>query len=350
MQPTTFTFHIPHLDGALAPALQQKIDQKTKPPGALGRLETLALQAGLIQETLAPVVRRPTIIVFAGDHGIAEEGVVNPYPQAVTAQMVYNFLNGGAAINVFCAVHNIRLSIVDAGVNHDFPPHTDLVDRKIAKGTQNYLHAPAMSHEALTQAMEAGAAIVREKQLSGCNVIGFGEMGIGNSAAAALIMHCITGIALEDCVGAGTGSTPAQQENKKAALKQALAKHGIPDDPMQVLATYGGFEIAMICGAFMQAAALRMVIVVDGFIVTAALLAAVKAVPAVKDYCVFAHSSHEKGHGAMLKYLEVSPLLSLDLRLGEGTGAALAVPILQSATGFLNHMATFAAANVSERS
>ncbi|PUZ21220.1 nicotinate-nucleotide-dimethylbenzimidazole phosphoribosyltransferase [Chitinophaga costaii] len=344
------TLRIPALDKSLQAELQQKIDQKTKPPGSLGRLEALALQAGLIQQSLHPMMHKPGIIVFAGDHGVAELGLVNPYPQAVTAQMVYNFLNGGAAINIFCAVHNLGLCVVDAGVNHDFAPHADLVDRKVARGTQNYLLGKAMTESACNEALEAGAALVREKQAAGCNVIGFGEMGIGNSASAALIMHCITGIPLEDCVGAGTGSHAAQLELKKKTLQQALDKHGVPTDALDILATYGGFEIAMICGAILQAAALRMIVVIDGFIVTAALLVAFKAQPAVLDYCVFAHGSHEKGHRAMLDYLGAQPLLLLDLRLGEGTGAALAMPLLQSAIGFLNHMATFTQAGVSDRS
>lgn len=344
------TLHITAPDQSLAAALQQRIDQKTKPLGALGRLETLALQAGLIQQSLHPIVHKPGIIVFAGDHGVAAQGLVNPYPQAVTAQMVYNFLNGGAAINVFCAVHNLALSVVDAGVNHNFTPHSDLVDRKVAMGTQNYLDGKAMTDSACNEALEAGAALVREKHAAGCNTIGFGEMGIGNSASASLIMHCITGIPLEDCVGAGTGANTAQQALKLKTLQHALGKHGLPDDPFDVLATYGGFEIVMICGAILQAATLQMMVVIDGFIVTAALLAAHKTHPDVLAYCVFAHSSHEKGHRAMLAYLGATPLLQLDMRLGEGTGAALAIPLVQSAIGFLNHMATFAQAGVSTSS
>jgi len=333
----------------LRTALQDKIDQKTKPPGSLGRLEQIALQAGLVQNTLTPSVKNPAIIVFAGDHGIAADGQVNPFPQAVTAQMVYNFLNGGAAINVFCRQHQLDLTVVDAGVNHEFAPHPQLKDRKMGMGTQNFLHMPAMSLDQCKLAMQAGAAEVKLLHEKGCNVVGFGEMGIGNTSAASLLMRHFTGIAVAECTGAGTGSNTQQLAQKRAILQQVMAKHASPASPEQALATFGGFEIAMICGAIQQAAALKMLIVIDGFIVTAALLAAVKMQPAVKDYCIFAHCSEEKGHKAMLQHLEVTPLLQMDMRLGEGTGAALAIPLIRSAVAFLEEMASFNSAQVSNR-
>ncbi|MEZ2441231.1 nicotinate-nucleotide--dimethylbenzimidazole phosphoribosyltransferase [Chitinophaga sp. RCC_12] len=333
----------------LRTALQDKIDQKTKPPGSLGRLEQIALQAGLVQNTLTPSVKNPAIIVFAGDHGIAADGQVNPFPQAVTAQMVYNFLNGGAAINVFCRQHQLDLTVVDAGVNHEFAPHPQLKDRKMGMGTQNFLHMPAMSLDQCKLAMQAGAAEVKLLHEKGCNVVGFGEMGIGNTSAASLLMSHFTGIAVAECTGAGTGSNTQQLAQKRAILQQVMAKHASPASPEQALATFGGFEIAMICGAIQQAAALKMLIVIDGFIVTAALLAAVKMQPAVKDYCIFAHCSEEKGHKAMLQHLEVTPLLQMDMRLGEGTGAALAIPLIRSAVAFLEEMASFNSAQVSNR-
>jgi nicotinate-nucleotide--dimethylbenzimidazole phosphoribosyltransferase len=333
----------------LRTALQDKIDQKTKPPGSLGRLEGIALQAGLVQNTLTPSVKNPAIIVFAGDHGIAADGQVNPFPQAVTAQMVYNFLHGGAAINVFCRQHQLDLTVVDAGVNHEFAPHPQLKDRKMGMGTQNFLHMPAMSLDQCKLAMQAGAAEVKLLHEKDCNVIGFGEMGIGNTSAASLLMSHFTGIAIAECTGAGTGSNVQQLAQKKAILQQVVAKHASPASPEQALATFGGFEIAMICGAIQQAAALKMLVVIDGFIVTAALLAAVKMQPAVKDYCIFAHCSEEKGHKAMLQYLEVAPLLQMDMRLGEGTGAALAIPLIRSAVAFLEEMASFNSAQVSNR-
>lgn len=334
----------------LKAALQDKINQKTKPPGSLGKLEGIALQAGLVQNTLSPSVKNPAIIVFAGDHGIAADGQVNPFPQAVTAQMVYNFLNGGAAINVFCRQHQLDLTVVDAGVNHVFAPHPQLKDRKMGMGTQNFLHMPAMSLDQCKLAMQAGAAEVKLLFEKGCNVVGFGEMGIGNTSAASLLMSHFTGIPVAECTGAGTGSNTQQLTQKKAILQQVMTKHGSPASPEQALATFGGFEIAMICGAIQQAAALNMLVVIDGFIVTAALLAATQMQPSVKDYCIFAHCSEEKGHKAMLQHLEVSPLLQMDMRLGEGTGAALAIPLIRSAVAFLEEMASFNSAQVSNRS
>jgi len=341
--------NISPLSRELEAALQGKIDQKTKPPGSLGRLEHIALQAGLIQQTLEPAITKPTIAVFAGDHGVAAEGLVNPYPQEVTAQMVYNFLHGGAAINALCRQLQIELVIVDAGVNHNFPSHPMLNHCKIAFGTRNYLHEPAMTTDECEKAIEAGAEIVQGIQQQGCNTIGFGEMGIGNTAAASLLMSCFTGIPIEECTGAGTGSTQKQIARKIVILQEALNRHGVPEDPIAILATYGGFEIAMLCGAMLQAAALGMIIVVDGFIVTAALLAAQRLQPAVTDYCIFSHSSHEKGHRAMLEHLQASSLLQLDMRLGEGTGAALAMPIIQCAAAFMDQMASFDDAQVSNK-
>lgn len=340
---------IPPVSAKLKAALQDKIDQKTKPPGSLGKLEGIALQAGLVQNTLSPSIKNPAIIVFAGDHGIAADGQVNPFPQAVTAQMVYNFLNGGAAINVFCRQHQLDLTVVDAGVNHVFAPHPQLKDRKMGMGTQNFLHMPAMQLDQCKLAMQAGAEEVKLLSGKGCNVVGFGEMGIGNTSAASLLMSHFTGIPVAECTGAGTGSNTQQLTQKKAILQQVMAKHATPASPEQALATFGGFEIAMICGAIQQAAALNMLVVIDGFIVTAALLAAVQMQPNVKDYCIFAHCSEENGHKAMLQHLEVSPLLQMDMRLGEGTGAALAIPLIRSAVAFLEEMASFNSAHVSNR-
>lgn len=345
----SFMPQVAALSRELAGTLQEKIDQKTKPPGSLGRLEQIALQVGLIQQTLQPEVRKPAIIVFAGDHGIAADGLVNPYPQAVTAQMVYNFLNGGAAINVFCKQQQLALKIVDAGVNHVFSPHPLLIDHKIAMGTHNYLHAPAMSLDQCKLAMKAGAAEVLALHQEGCNLIGFGEMGIGNTSSATLLMSCFTGQPIEDCTGSGTGCNTQQLIQKTGILQQVLANHPPMQEPLQILATYGGFEIAMICGAIQQAAALRMLVVIDGFIVTTALLVAAHMQPAVTDYCVFAHCSNEKGHQALLQHLEVQPLLMLDMRLGEGTGAAIAMPVIQNAIAFMQHMASFNSAHISNR-
>ncbi|WP_296948712.1 nicotinate-nucleotide--dimethylbenzimidazole phosphoribosyltransferase [uncultured Massilia sp.] len=336
----------PTADTTLAAALDDAIHHKTKPLGSLGMLEGLARHLGLIQRTVAVTIDRPAIVVFAGDHGVVAEGV-SAYPQDVTWQMVENFLADGAAINVFARQNGCALHVVDAGVNHDFGQRLGLVDRKIAYGTRNFAAEPAMSAARCAQAMEHGAAIVAE--LPG-NVVGFGEMGIGNTTAAAALLHKLTGIPVAECVGAGTGLSPEGILRKQRVIEAAVERHAGVDDPLAVLATFGGFEIAMMAGAMLKAAELRKVLLIDGFIVTSALLVAARVAPAVLDYCVFAHCSDEAGHRRMLEQLGGAPLLQLGLRLGEGTGAALALPLLHAAANFLAQMATFASASVSEKS
>jgi nicotinate-nucleotide--dimethylbenzimidazole phosphoribosyltransferase len=338
-------FVISPLPSALSPALQAKIDQKTKPLGALGQLESLALQIGLTQNSLTPSLNKPCILIFAGDHGIAGAGV-SAYPQTVTAQMVANFLAGGAAISVFARQHGIELLIVDAGVNADLDLHPKLIDAKIGKGTRNCLTHPAMTEEECVKALQAGAEIVLRQHESGSNCIGFGEMGIGNTSSAALLMYCLTDMPLAQCVGRGTGLNDEQLQNKASVLQQALSQHKGATEPLDVLATFGGFEIAMMVGAYLKAAELGMLILVDGFIASAALLVASKLYPQVLDYCVFSHVSSEQGHQALLNQFNAKALLSMELRLGEGSGIALAYPLLQSAVVFLNEMATFDEAGV----
>jgi nicotinate-nucleotide--dimethylbenzimidazole phosphoribosyltransferase len=341
-------FQIPSLQTDLLPALQQAIDQKTKPLGALGKLEQLALRIGQIQHTLEPVLRHPTVVVFAADHGIAAEGV-SAYPQAVTQQMVLSFLTGGAAINVFTRQHGLNLYIVDAGVNAELPRDPYLFNRKIAPGTRNFRYEPAMTPEQCEQAITQGAEIVSQMGQAGCNVIAFGEMGIANTSSAAMLMSLLGDIPIEECVGRGAGLDDAGLSHKIQVLQAALRHHAIEPDPFTVLTTYGGFEIAMLCGAFLQAAAERMIIVVDGFIVTSALLVASRLYPAVLDYCIFSHLSDETGHQKLLTLLNADPLLQLNMRLGEGTGAVLAYPLVESAVRFLNEMASFASAGVSTK-
>ena len=338
-------------DRALAAALQQKIDRKTKPLGALGQLETLALQAGLVQQSLAPQLQNPNLVVFAGDHGAAKAGV-SAYPQDVTWQMVENFLAGGAAINVFARQNGIALSVVDAGVAHDFGPRPGLVNAKVAAGTRNYIKEAAMTPEQCARALASGAGVVRSLAGNGCNVVGFGEMGIGNTAAASLITHCLTGAPLAECIGRGTGLDDAGLARKQALLETALARYraaGGDDDPQRVLAEFGGFEIAMMAGAMLAGAAANMLLLIDGFIVGAAALVATRLAPALADYCVFCHRSAEAGHRAQLAALGAEPLLDLGLRLGEGTGAALAYPLLAGAVNFLNEMASFESAGVADK-
>jgi nicotinate-nucleotide--dimethylbenzimidazole phosphoribosyltransferase len=343
-----FDFDIKPAGSCLRAELQAKIDRKTKPLGALGQLEKLAFKLGLIQNSLHPMINKPTILVFAGDHGIVEAGV-SAYPQSVTAQMVLNFLVGGAAINVFARQHKLELLIVDAGVNADLPDHPDLIPAKIAKGTRNFLNQPAMTQSQCRQALLKGAELVVSKHDYGCNCIGFGEMGIGNTSAAALLVHRLAGIALEQCVGRGAGLDDVQLQLKINTLRQASNFHAGVHQSLEVLAAFGGFEIAMMTGAYLKAAELGMAILVDGFIASAALLAAYAMNKNVLDYCIFSHVSSEQGHQALLSYLDAKPLLNLDLRLGEGSGIAVAYPLIQSAVLFLTEMATFAEAGVDEK-
>ncbi len=345
-------YKTPKMNTSLKQQLQHKIDTKTKPPGALGLLEEVALQVGLIQNTLTPHIINPYIVVFAADHGIAATGLVNPYPQQVTAQMVHNFVKGGAAINVFCRHQHIALVIVDAGVNTDFEEDIVITHAKINRATDNYLHGPAMSEASAMQAINKGKAIVNDIVNTGCNTIGFGEMGIGNTSAAALIMHQMLQLSVTACTGRGTGASDEQLNTKINTLETVSRFHHLGTKDMsaiELLSRVGGFEIAMMTGAYLEAARQKMVIVVDGFISTAALLLATKIEPSVIDCCIFAHSSNEYGHTKMLAHFKARPLLQLNMRLGEGTGAALAIPLIQSAVHFLNEMASFESAQVSEK-
>ncbi len=327
--------------------LRKKIDLKTKPVGSLGKLEDVALKIGLIQNTLTPELKRPVHIVFAGGHGLADEGV-SPYPKEVTAQMVLNFLNGGAAINVFCRQHNIGLKVVDAGVDYDFPENINLIHAKIGWGTKNILQEPAMTKEQCLTAMEKGREIVDAEFGSGSNVISFGEMGIGNTSSASLLLHKYTGLPVEECTGRGTGHNDDGLKKKIEILKKASEKHKVTE-AIDILATYGGFEIAMMAGAYLQAWKNGMIIIVDGFIATSALLAASRIDSSVVDNCIFAHLSEEKAHKYMVGFLGGEPLVNLNMRLGEGTGAAVVYPLVKSAVLFLNEMASFEDAGVSNK-
>ena len=330
-------------DIALTAKLQHKIDHKTKPMGALGQLEKLALQLGLIQRTDALELHQPQMVVFAADHGIAAEGV-SAFPQAVTVQMVGNMLAGGAAINVLARQHNFGLTVVDAGVASDLPDHPQLVKRSIARGTQNMASCPAMTAEQLHAALQAGTEVL--SSLPG-NVVAFGEMGIANTSPAALLLHRLAGVSIEDATGRGTGLDEAQLLHKQAVLSKAATLHRSATHPLDALAALGGFEIALMTGAMLQAASERRVILVDGFIAGSAALAACALVPAAKDYMVFCHCSAERGHRLLLAHLTARPLLDLDMRLGEGTGALLAWPLVQSAALLMNEMASFESAGVS---
>ena len=345
------SFQITAPDRAIENSLKNRVDRKTKPLGALGLLERTAIQIGLIQQRLDPAFDQPHLLVSAGDHGAAKAGV-SAYPQDVTWQMVENFLAGGAAINVFARQNGLHLAIIDAGVAHDFGKRAALIDAKVAPGTANYIEEPAMTAAQCAQAIARGAEISRNLSANGCNVVGFGEMGIGNTAAASLITHCLTGLPLADCIGRGTGLDDAGLARKQALLETALNRYraaGGNNDPLAVLAEFGGFEIAMMVGAMLGAAEQKMTLLIDGFIVGSAALTAAQLAPALTDYCVFCHRSAEPGHAAQLQALAAEPLLDLGLRLGEGTGAALAYPLVLAAVNFLNEMASFESAGVSDK-
>lgn len=340
---------------AFTQALQYKIDHKTKPLGSLGRLETLALHIGEILGTDMPVLKEPQLVVFAGDHGLARRGV-SAFPQDVSWQMVENFLAGGAAVSVFARLNQIALTVVDCGVNHDFlagwPAGTQRPGLKVCKvaggehGTADACEQPAMTAAQCQQAIQNGIDLV--KALPG-NALLLGEMGIGNTSAASLLLSRLAGLDIEVCTGAGTGLDAPAVQRKTAILREVLARHPNATAPLDALAALGGFEIATMVGAVLQAAAERRVVVVDGFIATSAVLVAHALQPLVLQRCVFAHRSGERGHEFMLQHLGVQALLDLGLRLGEGSGGALAWPLLQAACAMLREMASFESAGVSEK-
>ncbi|WP_423129533.1 nicotinate-nucleotide--dimethylbenzimidazole phosphoribosyltransferase [Gaoshiqia sp. Z1-71] len=332
---------------SLKDQLQRKIDLKTKPTGALGQLEEIALQLGLIQNTLSPKLEKPALLVFAADHGLADEGV-SPYPKEVTWQMAMNFCTGGAAVSVFCRQNGIALKVIDAGVDFDFPAGSPIIDAKIARGTKNMLKEPAMSLRECRLAMNRGAGYVRQEALGGCNTIAFGEMGIGNTSPSSLLMHRFMKMPVEQCTGKGAGMEGEKLDHKTAILKAVSEKYD-PQTPEETLATFGGLEIAMMTGAILEAKKLDMVILIDGFIATAATLTAIQFDAAVRDNCIFCHASEERGHQLMLKHLNAKPVLSLNMRLGEGSGAAVAYPVIKAAATFLNEMASFDEAGVSNK-
>jgi nicotinate-nucleotide--dimethylbenzimidazole phosphoribosyltransferase len=340
-------------DAALAQALQDKIDQKTKPLGALGRIEALALRLGLILGSESPQLEQPQMIVCAADHGLAGRGV-SAYPSDVTWQMVENFLAGGAAVSVLARQHKLALTVVDCGVGHDFVPpgspdglRPGLVVRKVDRGTADASSGPAMTSAQCEQAIANGQGLVRT--LPG-NTVLLGEMGIGNTSAASMLMARLTGHDIALCTGAGTGLDAPAVLRKAAILREVLERHAQARAPLHALAAFGGFEIATLVGIVLQAASERRVIVVDGFITSAAVLVAQALAPNVLQRCVFAHCSGERGHALMLEYLRAEPLLDLGLRLGEGSAAALAWPLLASACRILQEMASFSSAGVSEKS
>ena len=342
-------FTIERPDRKLQHALQARIDSLTKPKDSLGVLEDLALQVGLIQQTLTPRLCHPQNIVFAADHGIVAEGV-SVAPKEVTWQQVLHFTHpqGTGGVNFLCRQHGFTLKVVDAGVDYELPKDRGIIDLKIRRGTSNYIDGPAMSEAELEQCLEGGARVVRQCAAEGSNVLSFGEMGIGNTSASSLWMHFFTGIPLSECVGAGSGLDIKGILHKYEVLSRAKENYRGDGSPRDLIRWFGGFEMGMAVGAMLQAAELKIIILVDGFIMTSCMLAASKLCPAVLDYAVFGHCGDESGHRKLLDAMGARPLLNLGLRLGEGTGAICAYPILDSAVRMINEMDTFDTASITQ--
>ena len=338
---------IPAPNEQIRPLLEQKINNLTKPKGSLGRLEELALQIGLIQQTLTPQLHHPQNIIFAADHGIVAEGV-SVSPKEITWQQIFNFLHGGAGVNFLCRQHGFELKIVDAGVDYDLPYDRGIINRKVRRGTANFLHEAAMSEEEMERCLEHGAEVVEQCRKEGSNVLSFGEMGIGNTSASSLWMHTLTGIPLADCVGAGSGLNQEGVSHKLHVLQQALDNYRGNGTTVDLMRYFGGLEMVMAVGAMLQAAQRGMVILVDGFIMTNCMLAASKLAPEVVKYAIFCHCGDEAGHRLVLDALDAKPILHLGLRLGEGTGAICAYPIIDSAVRMINEMDSFAHASITK--
>lgn len=348
--PTISVEGIEPADRAIAAEIQQAIDSKTKPLGSLGRIEDLAKTVCLVQQTTKPEISKPIMVVFAGNHGVTQSGV-SAYPSEVTGQMILNFLAGGAAINVLCQSFGIDLEIVNTGVTIDIPSalmSDRYIDVRVGDSTSNFTVEAAMTSEQCEQAIEIGRHRVSAHVANGSNLFLLGEMGIGNTSSAACITSLVTDTPIEVCVGRGTGLTDEGLAQKTSVLSAALSHHNSPREPGEVLATFGGFEIAAMVGAILESAKRQCVVVVDGYIATAAALIAFGLAPATRDFMVFSHRSQEPGHIKALDFMNVRELLSLDLRLGEGSGAACAFPLVQAAVNIMRDMATFESASVSE--
>ena len=341
-------FKIEKIDERLRSDIQAKIDNLNKPKGSLGRLESLAMQIALIQQTLSPSLSHPCHLLLGGDHGIEREGV-SVSPREVTWQQMINFSRGGGGVNMFCRQHGFDLKIVDVGVDYDLSPYPAILNRKIARGTRNFLHEPAMSKEQYEAALTVGADLVDNCQKQGCQIICIGEMGIANTSPSSIWMHLFTGIPLKECIGAGAGLNSEGIRHKYEILSQAVANYqsvthqATPETP---LAYFGGFEMVAAIGTILRAAELHLIILIDGFIITACALAACQLYPAVKDYMIFTHCGDENGHHRMLESLQAEPLLRLGMRLGEGTGALCAFPIVDSAVRMINEMNNFDNAHI----
>ena len=342
-------FKIEKPDDGMRSAIQTKIDNLNKPKGSLGVLEDLAMQACLIQQTLTPSLAHPCHLLLGGDHGIEREGV-SVSPREVTWQQMINFTHGGGGVNMFCRQHGFKLRIVDVGVDYDLSQVPGIIDRKIARGTKNFLYEPAMSEAEFDKAIEVGASLVDDCIADGCKVLCIGEMGIANTSPSSIWMSLFCDIPLDDCIGAGAGLDSPGIRHKREVLSRAVANSKLStlNSPLSILRYFGGFEMIAAIGAMLRAAEQHLIILVDGFIMTACALAACRLYPAAQSYMVFGHCGDESGHRRMLDAMGAKPLLSLGLRLGEGTGALCAFPILDSAVRMINEMNNFDNGNITK--
>ena len=344
------TFEIHPVDRSLQEAIQQKIDNLNKPKGSLGRLEELAMQVCLVQHTLEPSLAHPCHLLLGGDHGIEREGV-SVSPREVTWQQMINFTHGGGGVNMFCRQHGFKLRIVDVGVDYDLSSVDGIINRKIARGTGNFLYGPAMSWAEYDRAIQIGSDLADACAQEGCRVLSIGEMGIGNTSPSSIWMHLFGNIPLQDCIGAGSGLNAPGIQHKYDVLSHAVAHSQLStlNSPLhEVIRYFGGFEMVTAIGAMLRAAELNLIILVDGFIMTACAVAAVKLYPAIQDYMIFTHCGDESGHKRMLDIVNAKPLLQLGLRLGEGTGALCAFPIIDSAVRMMNEMNNFSNAKITK--
>ena len=343
-------FDIQPVDQTIKPKIQAKIDNLNKPKGSLGRLEELAMQICLIQQSLEPSLAHPYHLLLGGDHGIEREGV-SVSPREVTWQQMINFTHGGGGVNMFCRQHGFKLRIVDVGVDYDLSGVDGIIDRKISRGTRNFLHEPAMTSDEFDRAIEIGSDLVDDCISEGCRVLCIGEMGIANTSPSSIWMHLFTGIPLDECIGAGAGLDAPGIRHKYEVLSNALANYQATtphQSPITHIRHFGGFEMTAAIGAMLKAAEKHLVILVDGFIMTACALAAVKLYPTAQDYMIFTHCGDESGHKRMLDAMGAKALLNLGLRLGEGTGALCAFPIVDSAVRMMNEMNNFDNARITK--
>ena len=346
------TFKIDYISEAMRRDIQDKINNLNKPKGSLGRLEELAMRVCLIQQTLSPTLNHPCHLLLGGDHGIEREGV-SVSPREVTWQQMINFTRGGGGVNMFCRQHGFKLRIVDVGVDYDLSGVEGIIDRKVARGTRNFLYEPAMTEQEYEQALQVGIDLVDDCHAEGCQVLCIGEMGIANTSPSSIWLHLFGDVPLEQCIGAGAGLGAPGVHHKYEVLSKAveqakpyLREHGA--DAATIIRYFGGFEMVAAIGAMLRAAELHLIILIDGFIMTACAMAAIRLCLAAQDYMIFTHCGDEKAHRLMLDVLRAEPLLNLGLRLGEGTGALCTYPLVDSSVRMMNEMNNFQNANITK--